>query len=112
MAKKVKSNKKSQDVFSSFTYFIPAPPSRKTGYREKEFDKILSGILQSGFEIIQIQTQTLNTETSSGLFVIILLKTTKTNFNKLDANQEIQDNFKFKHTHSSPDIVLEDEDEI
>ena len=26
--------------FKTFTYFIPAPPHRKNGYREKEFDKM------------------------------------------------------------------------
>ena len=32
----------------TFTYFIPTPPKRKSGFREREFDKIMHGILSEG----------------------------------------------------------------
>jgi hypothetical protein len=109
MAKKVKTKKKLQEFFTSFTYFLPAPPHRKTGYREKEFDKIVTGILQSGFEIVHLNTQTVSTEASSGLFVHFILKTKDPKVIKLDMNHEIQDQFKLQHTHSSPDIILDED---
>jgi hypothetical protein len=96
---------KSTKVTTSFTYFIPAPPARKSGYREKEFDKILNGILQSGFEIIKIETQSVET----GLFIFALLKSTK-KVATLDKNMDMHDKFKLSHSYDSPDIVLDDED--
>jgi hypothetical protein len=112
MAKKAKTLKKAKSSFSTFTYFIPAPPARKTGYREKEFDKILTGILQSGFEIINLQTQSVATEQGAGMFVVALLKAASSNVAKLDLNQDIHEKFKLSHSHSSPDIVLDEDDEI
>jgi hypothetical protein len=109
MAKKAKTKKKLHVFFTSFTYYIPAPPGRKTGYREKEFDKIISGILQSGFEIVSTSTQAVSSELSAGVFYHFILKTNNPRIHKLDLTQEIQENFKLQHSHSSPDIILEDE---
>jgi hypothetical protein len=96
---------KSTKVTTSFTYFIPAPPVRKTGYREKEFDKILNGILQSGFEILEIQTQSVET----GMFIFAILKSTK-KVAAMDKEMDMHDRFKLSHNHASPDFELEDED--
>lgn len=41
----------------TFTYYIPSPPERKNGYREKEFDRILLNIIKSGFELKGISSQ-------------------------------------------------------
>jgi len=112
MAKKARTLKKAKNSFSTFTYFIPAPPARKTGYREKEFDKILTGILQSGFEIINLQTQSIATEQGAGMFVVALLKAPSSAIAKLDHNQDIHEKFQLSHSHSSPDIVLDEDDEI
>jgi hypothetical protein len=111
MAKKAKTKKKLQDIYTSFTYYIPAPPGRKTGYREKEFDKIVTGILQSGFKIVHMNAQAVNSQTSSGLFINMILVTNNNATLKLDQEQDIQDKFKFKHTHSSPDIILDEDEE-
>jgi hypothetical protein len=96
---------KSTKVTTSFTYFIPAPPNRKTGYREKEFDKILNGILQSGFEILKIETQSVET----GLFIFALLKSSK-KVAALDKNMDMHDKFKLSHRYESPEFLMEDED--
>lgn len=36
--------------FETFTYFIPAPPVRQTGYREKDFDTICKALNKYGLE--------------------------------------------------------------
>ncbi len=89
----------------SFTYFIPSPPARKNGYREREFDKILNGILQSGFEILEFRTEA----TETGVFVFTLLRPSSSKVAKLDQNLDIQDNFKLENRHPSPDIEIEEE---
>ena len=90
----------------TFTYFIPGPPHRKNGYREKEFDKIMHGILQSGFELMDLQTQSME----NGMFIVALLKAPTTKIAKIDENLDMQDKFKLQDSHSSPDIELEDLD--
>lgn len=92
---------------TTFTYFIPAPPHRKSGYREIEFDKIMQGILESGFEIETFETQS----TENGLFIIAVLKTNQKKVFALDAKQDMHEKYKLAHTHSSPDIILDEEDD-
>ena len=102
----VRSNKK---IFrKTFTYYIPAPPHRKSGYREIEFDKIMQGILGSGFELETLQTQS----TEQGLFVLAVLKTNNKKVFDMDASQDIHDRFKLSHSHSSPDIILDEEEDV
>lgn len=91
---------------STFTYFIPAPPTRKSGYREKEFDKIMTGILQSGFELVEIQTQAVD----AGLFILAVLKTSNKKVAVLDEHLDIQDKFKLSHVHNTPEFLMEDDD--
>lgn len=57
-----------------FTYFIPAPPSRKTGYRERQFDSIINKILENGFEITEIRTEVLSNASTSGMWVLCKLR--------------------------------------
>lgn len=99
-----RSGKKIKAV-KTFTYYIPAPPVRKNGYREIEFDKIMSGILQSGFELIELQTQSVK----EGLFIIALLSPKSKKAELMDINLDIQDRFKLQEYHSSPEIILEDD---
>lgn len=97
--------------WKTFTYFIPAPPHRKTGYREIEFDKIMQGILSTGFEIENIQTQGSGGE-AGGLFIVALLKTKSKKVFESDINQDIQHQFKLTDTYSSPDIILDEEEDV
>ena len=90
----------------TFTYFIPAPPHRKNGYREKEFDKIMSGILQSGFELQELKTVGME----NGMFIIAILNVPNKKISKLDEHLDMHEKFKLKDSHSSPDIILDDED--
>lgn len=93
-------------VFKTFTYFIPSPPARKHGYREKEFDKIMQGILQSGFELVDLQTQGME----NGMFVVVVLSVPSKKIALLDEHLDIHDKFKLRDSHSSPEIELDDED--
>lgn len=104
--KPVRSSKK---IFrKTFTYYIPAPPHRKSGYREIEFDKIMQGILSTGFEIETLQSQS----TENGLFVLAVLRTNSKKIFDMDASQDIHDKFKLSHSHSSPDIILDEEEDV
>ncbi len=57
-----------------FTYFLPSPPVRKSSYREKQFDRVINQILDSGYHIVEFKTQHITREEMSGMWVIFLLK--------------------------------------
>ena len=104
-----RSTRSGKKVFhKTFTYFIPAPPHRKNGYREIEFDKILQGFIDSGFEISSLDTQS----AVNGIFIVVLLKTTNKKIFELDKNLDLHDKFRLSHSHSSPDIILEEEEDV
>jgi hypothetical protein len=108
-SRQVNSGKK-KALIKTFTFYIPAPPHRKTGYREREFDKIMQGILTSGFELLNLQCQPVGGPENSGMFIVTTLKAKDKKAWDLDASLDIQERFKLAHSHSSPDIVLEEED--
>jgi hypothetical protein len=58
----------------TFTYFIPAPPARKTGYREKNFDNMINELSKLGFDIVDIRTQSISAQDQSGMWVILTLR--------------------------------------
>jgi hypothetical protein len=92
----------------TFTYFLPSPPQRRSGYREIEFDKIMQGILSSGFEVENLQIQ----GAGAGLFIMALLKTDSKKVFELDLNQDFHERFKLSNTHASPDIILDEEEDV
>ena len=111
MSSRRPSSGKKKSLVKTFTYYIPAPPHRKTGYREREFDKILQGILTAGFELLDLQTQSVGGPDNSGLFILATLKAKDQKAYNLDISLDIQEQFKLAHAHSSPDIeLLEGED--
>ena len=57
----------------TFTYYIPAPPARKTGYQEKEFDKLTKYLQDLGFELLDFKMQSHSDENRAGLWVLCLL---------------------------------------
>ena len=101
---------KRKNLVKTFTFYIPAPPHRKTGYREREFDKIMQGILTSGFELLNLQAQPVGGPDNSGLFLVATIKAKDAKAWALDTELDIQEKFKLAHSHSSPDIILEEED--
>lgn len=58
----------------TFTYFIPAPPARKSGYREKNFDNMINELSIIGFDIVDIRTQSIATTGQSGMWIILTLR--------------------------------------
>ncbi len=56
----------------TFTYFIPAPPPRKTPYQEKEFDQVLGHILNQDFDLIDLKTQAISGDVK-GMWCIAIL---------------------------------------
>lgn len=68
--------KKEKFKIQSFTYFIPAPPHRQTGYREKHFDRLLTEFLSYGFEVVDFKTQSLASSSSAGMWIICLVRPT------------------------------------
>lgn len=58
----------------TFTYFIPAPPSRKSGYREKNFDSIVKQLTEIGFKLLDIKTQSIGTEENKGMWVVLTIQ--------------------------------------
>lgn len=70
---------KIKSLFSSyptqtFTYFIPAPPERKQGYREKSFDQLIQKLTKMDFRITDIKTQALSHNSKSGMWVVVSIK--------------------------------------
>ena len=60
----------------SFTYFLPAPPERNTGYQEKEFDQILSHLNKKGYEVLNFHTQSISygeQNHCAGIWIVCLL---------------------------------------
>lgn len=83
----------------TFTYFIPSPPKRKTGYQEKEFDQLISYINNQNYKICNIQTQASTGDESSGMWVIVLVRplSKEASLNELEYSTE---------TDSKDDIEL------
>lgn len=57
----------------SFTYFIPSPPSRKTGYQEKEFDQVFSYLMKKQYDVLELKTESISSSDSSGMWIICIL---------------------------------------
>ena len=69
----MKTEIKTEENIQTFTYFIPAPPSRKSGYREKNFDTLTHQLAQKGFDILDIKTQSISHGEQPGIYVILKL---------------------------------------
>lgn len=64
---------KPKKYYQTFTYYIPAPPSRHSSYREKEFDQLVLEIGHQGFKIEDIKTVAHQTHNHSGCWIICLI---------------------------------------
>jgi hypothetical protein len=83
----------------SFTFYIPSPPMRKVGYREKEFDKIFYSFINQGFHILDFKTQTNSNESQSGMWLVFIVYSLNSKSSKLRLDEEL-------------DSLLSEEDEI
>ena len=72
----------------SFTFFVPSPPARSTGYREKQFDKLFYEFINRGYKIINFTTQSITTgEKHSGMWIICLVQATNDEAEKLNIDE-------------------------
>jgi len=75
----------------SFTFFIPAPPARTSGYREKQFDKIFYEFINKGYEILSFNTQASNSVNHSGMWIICIVRAKNKEAEKLNLNEYFHD---------------------
>jgi len=75
----------------SFTFFIPSPPARTTGYREKQFDKIFYDFINKGYEILSFNTQASNSQNQSGMWVICVVRAKNKEAEKLMLSEYFHD---------------------
>jgi hypothetical protein len=81
----------------SFTFFIPSPPSRSSGYREKQFDKLFYEFINRGYKIINFTTQASTSgEKHSGMWIICLVQATNDEAEKLNIDEVLVDQLKEK----------------
>ena len=74
----------------SFTFYIPSPPPRKVGYREKEFDKLFYNFINSGYQILDFKTQTNTGQQHSGMWVIFIVRSTNSTAAQLNLQDEVE----------------------
>lgn len=69
-----------------FTYFIPAPPRRQSGYREKQVDKIVNTLFAYGLNLDTIATESITSQECTGMWLILNLRPESYAAHKLDIN--------------------------
>ncbi len=80
----------------SFTYFIPSPPPRLSGYREKQFDKIFHEFINRGYSILNFSTQASTGEKQSGMWLVFIVQALNEEAEALNLDEIIQDAVKSK----------------
>ena len=75
----------------TFTYYIPAPPHRKSGYREKQFDKVFYDFINRGYKIIDMKTQSNSGQETSGMWIIFTVQATNKEADSLDLESYFND---------------------
>lgn len=95
----LKAQKDSQNSFKvqSFTFFIPSPPARSTGYREKQFDKLFYEFINRGYKILNFTTQASSSGGNhSGMWIICVVQATNPEADKLILDDVFIDQLKGK----------------
>jgi hypothetical protein len=70
---KRKSFGKKYHSLQTFTYYVTAPPTRSTGYREKEFDSLFYQFINQGYDIIEIKTIPHAGQKQEGFWIVCLV---------------------------------------
>ncbi len=111
MIKSLFGSKKQFFATKTFTYFIPAPPNRRTGYQEKEFDSIANQVANMGYTIISINTAAYANVDKCGMWIVCLLGApTKEIFEKevlFDPSSEGTTQAKEQYVPLDPNIIHE-----
>lgn len=82
----------------SFTYYIPSPPARSSGYREKQFDKLFYELINRGYRIIDLKTQASSGDKQSGMWLIFILEAQNGNAELLNLEEIINNSTNSKET--------------
>lgn len=111
MVKKVtrrkSTNKASYSEIRTFTYYIPNPPKRQSGYREIELDKIMYGILNSGHEIVSWQMQS-GAGSEGGVFVCFILKNTNPRYKGTGLDLHLEFGLKVEHADADLEFISDE----
>lgn len=60
----------------TFTYYIPAPPARKTGYREREFDSLFYEFINRGYKVLSFQAVPHTGVNQCGMWLVFVVEST------------------------------------
>ncbi|HAZ12513.1 MAG: hypothetical protein A2X86_19840 [Bdellovibrionales bacterium GWA2_49_15] len=82
----------------SFTFYIPSPPERKVGYREKQFDKVFFHFINRGYKIISTHVVPNNNPSHSGMWFVCLVQATTAEANALDLETYFNDQLELQTT--------------
>lgn len=88
--------RKNSFKIQSFTFFIPSPPARASGYREKQFDKVFYDFINKGYEVISLNTQASTGEKQSGMWIICLVRALNKEAELLNLDEIFHDSIKSK----------------
>jgi hypothetical protein len=81
----------------TFTFFLPTPPPRSSGYREKNFDKLFYEFINRGYRVIKFTTQAASAgEKQSGMWIICLVQATNDAAESLNLDELFMDKLKSK----------------
>jgi hypothetical protein len=91
------SNEQKNYKMQTFTFYIPSPPARSTGYREKQFDKLFYEFINRGYKVINFTTQAASSgEKQSGMWIICLVQATNSAAEALNLDDIFMDQLKTK----------------
>ena len=80
----------------SFTYYIPSPPARSSGYREKQFDKLFYEFINRGYRIIDFKTEASNGDKQSGMWLIFIVQAQNAKAELLNLEEVLNNSIKSK----------------
>ena len=86
--------KRERFKIQSFTFYIPSPPPRSSGYREKQFDKIFYEFINRGYDILNFQTQTSSGDKQSGMWLVFIVQAKNAKSQELNFDDIINDSLK------------------
>ena len=73
MLKSLFCNKKTYFKKKTFTFYVPSPPLRRSGYQEKEFDNVTDYIVSLGFDLLDFKLQSHSGNDKSGMWILCVL---------------------------------------
>lgn len=74
----------------TFTYYVPAPPARKSGYREKNFDQLASFFIRKGYKLLDLKVIP-HSHSPGGFWAIFLLQSNSLKTRDIDLTDEVDD---------------------